>query len=110
MSSPVRVPAAAVVVATHNRAHLLPRLVSALAQGKTVNNPDQQFDGRFGWAPETTEERGFYETYNIAYRRDVLAQANGFDEGWRIDFPAKRSYRAPTWGEDTDLALRAKKA
>src|SRR5207244_3864345 len=48
-----------------------------LAQGKTVIDPDEPVDGLFAWAPETTEERGFYETYNIAYRRKVLAQANG---------------------------------
>lgn len=42
-------------------------------------------------------EQGFYETCNIAYRRDVIERAGGFDEAFR--FP---------YGEDTDLAWRAK--
>jgi hypothetical protein len=46
-----------------------------------------------------SEESGFYETCNIAYRRSVLEQVGGFDEDFRHPF-----------GEDTDLAWRAKAA
>ena len=43
-----------------------------------------------------TRDGGFYETCNMAYRREVLDAVDGFDEGFR--FP---------YGEDTDLAWRA---
>jgi hypothetical protein len=73
-----------------------------LAHGVTVANPGQPRRGIFSRAPTATSERGFYETCNMGYRRDVIAAVDGFDEG----FGARRG--APTWGEDTDLAWRAK--
>jgi GT2 family glycosyltransferase len=72
-----------------------------LVQGRTEADPDQVHL----WAPFTRafpvmrEEYGFYETCNIAYRRDVLEQLGGFDESFRF-----------AYGEDTDLAWRAKAA
>jgi GT2 family glycosyltransferase len=44
-------------------------------------------------------EEGYYETCNVAYRRETLERQGGFDESFR--FP---------YGEDTDLAWRAKHA
>src|SRR4051794_1559353 len=75
-----------------------------IAQGTTRANPHQPMRGIFSRAPSATYERGFYETCNIGYRRDVLASVDGFDERY-----GPRG-GAPVWGEDTDLAWRAKAA
>jgi glycosyltransferase involved in cell wall biosynthesis len=75
-----------------------------IAQGATRANPHQPTQGIFSRAPQATYERGFYETCNIGYRVAALAAVGGFDEG----FGPRRG--APTWGEDTDLAWRAKEA
>jgi GT2 family glycosyltransferase len=61
--------------------------------------------GIFSRAPSATYERGFYETCNIGYRREALASVDGFDESYG---PPRSG--APMWGEDTDLAWRAKAA
>jgi GT2 family glycosyltransferase len=69
-------------------------------QGHTV--PDPAFLDRLGPFSHTIHvqsETGYYETCNMAYRRSVLEQVGGFDETFR--FP---------YGEDTDLAWRAKEA
>lgn len=69
-----------------------------IAQGRTVPDPDQIANrGPFSRSMDVPFEQGFYETCNIAYRRDVIERAGGFDEAFR--FP---------YGEDTDLAWRAK--
>ncbi len=84
-----------------------------IARGATTANPTQHADGWFAWAPETSADRGFYETCNIGYRRAALAMVNGFDEAWRIDDcagPLAARSEAPVWGEDTDLALRVQRA
>jgi glycosyltransferase involved in cell wall biosynthesis len=70
---------------------------ASIVQGRTLPVPDQ----RDRWTPFSrsitrTRDGGFYETCNMAYRRDVVEQAGGFDEDFR--FP---------YGEDTDLAWRA---
>lgn len=71
-----------------------------LAQGRTVPHPAQLHRRRgFYRTIETTAETGFYETCNIAYRREVLERLGGFDERFRLPY-----------GEDTDLAWRAKEA
>jgi glycosyltransferase involved in cell wall biosynthesis len=83
----------------------LPSLVAASAtadivQGRTRPDPDQH--GRLGPFSRTLDiasEDGYYQTCNIAYRRTVLEQLDGFFEQFR--YPA---------GEDTDLAWRAKDA
>src|SRR3954451_14776921 len=75
-----------------------------IAQGTTTANPHQPMRGIFSRAPTATYERGFYETCNIGYRRDVLVSVDGFDERY-----GPRD-GAPVWGEDTDLAWRAKAA
>jgi GT2 family glycosyltransferase len=71
-----------------------------LVQGRTELDPAQDDNrGPFSHFVGVTEESGFYETCNIAYRRAALEQAGGFDEGFRHPF-----------GEDTDLAWRVKAA
>jgi GT2 family glycosyltransferase len=83
-----------------------------IVQGRTMGNPTQQASGYFAWAPEANSERGFYETCNIGYRRDTLASVDGFDEVFLARPGRRGSSRvvAPLWGEDSDLALRAKDA
>jgi len=68
-----------------------------IVQGQTTPVPEQ----RDRWTPfcrsiTRVRDGGFYETCNMAYRRDVLEATDGFDEEFR--FP---------YGEDTDLAWRA---
>ncbi|MBV8980184.1 MAG: glycosyltransferase [Acidimicrobiia bacterium] len=71
-----------------------------VAQGRTVPDPDQLAHRNvFSHTVLNEEEWGFYETCNIAYRRRVLEELGGFDERFRYPF-----------GEDTDLAWRAKAA
>jgi GT2 family glycosyltransferase len=71
-----------------------------LVQGRTVPDPGQLHRRRaFARTIETTAETGFYETCNMAYRRSVLEALGGFDERFRHPY-----------GEDTDLAWRAKEA
>jgi glycosyltransferase involved in cell wall biosynthesis len=81
-----------------------------IAQGKTAANPTQQGTGWFSGAPQNDYERGFYETCNIGYRTETLAAIDGFDErfGARRLRRTRTTYVAPVWGEDTDLAWRAK--
>jgi GT2 family glycosyltransferase len=84
-----------------------------IVQGRTVANPTQPRDGWFAWSPETLGPSGFYETCNIAYRRRLLEQLDGFDEGFYSGPRGAREpgkYTAPAWGDDTDLALRARAA
>ena len=71
-----------------------------LVQGRTVPRPDH-LDRAGPWSrtQAVDGENGFYQTCNIAYRRDVLVAVGGFD-------PAFHGPR--TSGEDTDLAWRAK--
>jgi GT2 family glycosyltransferase len=47
---------------------------------------------------EVLGETGFYETCNIAYRREILERVGGFDEQFGY------------YAEDTDLAWRAKES
>jgi GT2 family glycosyltransferase len=79
-------------------AALAARLADAdLAQGRTLPDPAQELNtGPFSRTLEVTSESGFYQTCNMAYRRDLLEQLGGFDE----EFPDAA-------GEDTDLAWRA---
>jgi GT2 family glycosyltransferase len=86
------------------KADWLARLVAGLdgadlVQGRTTPDPSQS--GRrspFSHTVEVTGE-GYYETCNIAYRRDVLERVGGFDEGFRYPYC-----------EDLDLAWRAKRS
>jgi glycosyltransferase involved in cell wall biosynthesis len=67
-----------------------------LAQGATVPAPDQlSQQGTFSRTLEVLEPTGFFQTCNMAFRREALESVDGFDEAF--DHPA---------GEDTDLALR----
>jgi GT2 family glycosyltransferase len=69
-----------------------------LVQGQTLPNPDHaEMKGPFSRTIHIDWEMGYYETCNMAYRRDLLERLGGFDEGYRYPF-----------GEDTDLAWRAK--
>src|SRR5438067_1641281 len=69
-----------------------------LVQGRTLPDPAHADRvGPFSRSVETIDEWGFYETCNVAYRREALARVGGFDEGFRRPF-----------GEDTDLAWRVK--
>jgi glycosyltransferase involved in cell wall biosynthesis len=71
-----------------------------LVQGRTIPRPDHADRlGPWSRTMNVESENGFYQTCNIAYRRDVLEQVGGFHPG----FP----YAA---AEDTELAWRAKEA
>ncbi len=71
-----------------------------LAQGRTIPDPlELEQTGPFSRSLSIATEDGFYQTCNVAYRRQTLEAAGGFDESFR--FPA---------GEDTDLAWRARAA
>lgn len=71
-----------------------------VAQGATSPDPAQSARvGPFSRTMEVTAETGYYQTCNVAYRRDCLERLGGFDERFR---------RAA--GEDTDLAWRARAA
>jgi glycosyltransferase involved in cell wall biosynthesis len=78
---------------------LLGRLGEAdMVQGRTVGDPAKtEGRGPFSRTQWVHSEAGFYETCNMVYRRKLLEDLGGFDEGFR------RPY-----GEDTDLAWRAK--
>ena len=71
-----------------------------IVQGHTAPNPAHEFRrGPFSHTIWVFFEEGYYETCNIAYRREVLERLGGFDQTFR------RAY-----GEDIDLAWRAKEA
>ncbi len=98
-----------------------------IAQGRTIPDPTQAANhGPFSRTMSVEFEEGYYETCNVAYRRRVLEQEKGFDEAFRRLSGAtrrgssaergsgRRAGRAPArtgpaYGEDTDLAWRAKK-
>lgn len=83
-----------------------------VAQGRTEPNPHQAMLGWFSRAPQNDHERGFYETCNMGYRAETLEAVGGFDErfGARRPWCGGDRYMSPRWGEDTDLAWRAKEA
>lgn len=69
-----------------------------VVQGRTIPDPAQREAlGPFSRTLDIAGEDGFYQTCNIAYRREILQRLDGFHEQFR--FPA---------GEDTDLAWRAR--
>ena len=71
-----------------------------LVQGKTLPDPEQETNrGPFSHTLNVVWEHGWYETCNMGYRRDVLDRVEGFDESFRY-----------AYGEDTDLAWRAKRS
>jgi glycosyltransferase involved in cell wall biosynthesis len=71
-----------------------------IVQGHTVPNPAHAFRrGPFSHTIWVFFEEGYYETCNIAYRREVLERLGGFNQTFR------RAY-----GEDIDLAWRAKES
>jgi glycosyltransferase involved in cell wall biosynthesis len=80
-------------------AGLVSGLTSAgIAQGRTIPDPEQvDHAGPFSRSMLVDHEDGFYQTCNVAYRRELLELNGGFEESFR--FPA---------GEDTDLAWRVK--
>jgi glycosyltransferase involved in cell wall biosynthesis len=84
---------------------------TALVQGRTTADPDQQLLplSRTQFGPV---ESGLYETCNIAYAAGPLAAAGGFDESFADEVETvlgPRFGRYP-FGEDTDLAWRVKRA
>ena len=80
------------------RAHLAAVATGAeVVQGRTMPVPAQKHRSRpFSRSIQRERDGGFYETCNMAYRREVLEEVGGFDETFRFPF-----------GEDTDLAWRA---
>jgi len=89
------------VPAPHWLAALVSGLATAdLAQGRTLPDPEQLAgSGPFSRTLRIEREDGFYQTCNLAYRREILQLTGGFDEEFR--HPA---------GEDTELAWRALEA
>lgn len=70
-------------------------------QGRTEPDPDEaHLLIGLARSVEITGPTPWYETCNIAYPRALLELVDGFDE----------SFGLPPWGEDTDLALRARRA
>jgi glycosyltransferase involved in cell wall biosynthesis len=70
-----------------------------LVQGHTRPNPEQEGNwGPFSRSILAEFEEGYYETCNMAYRKELLEQLDGFDGTFRYPF-----------GEDMDLAWRAKR-
>lgn len=93
----------------------LRRLIADLAvadvvQGRTVPDPDQMIHrNAFSHTIYAEGEWGFYEACNMGYRRTVLEAQGGFDEAIQYAMFGARS-TGPIFGEDTDLAWRAKRA
>ncbi|MCU1450960.1 MAG: glycosyl transferase family 2, partial [Acidimicrobiales bacterium] len=80
-----------------------------VVQGRTLPDP-AQVDGRpFSYTIEVTGEWGYYEACNIGYRRDLLERLGGFDESFRYERESADG-AGPIYGEDIDLAWRAKDA
>lgn len=76
-----------------------------IVQGVTRPDPAQiPGHGAFSQTVRVNGDEGWYETCNIAYRRELLERLGGFDERFGS---ASRGGRPP-YGEDTDLAWRAK--
>ena len=70
-----------------------------VVQGRTLPRPDQaDRDGPWARTLQVESEQGYYQTANIAYRRDCLQAVDGFDD------------RLARVGEDTDLAWRVREA
>lgn len=76
-----------------------------VVQGRTVADPSVPSWGWLDHTVEVFEERGFYETCNIAYQRRHLELAGGFDETFR----SGSNRGGPIFGEDTDLGWRIRK-
>lgn len=69
-----------------------------VVQGRTEpNHAHRPQRGPFSRTQGIRAERGFYETCNMGYRRDVLERTGGFDLSFHFG------------GEDTDLGWRARK-
>jgi glycosyltransferase involved in cell wall biosynthesis len=80
-----------------------------VVQGRTLPDP-AQLDGRpFSYTIRVAGEWGYYEACNIGYRRDLLERLDGFDESFRYDREPPAG-TGPIYGEDIDLAWRAKDA
>lgn len=83
----------------------LERLLAArgpetILQGRTEPDPDErELLHGFARSMNVTEYDSWAPTCNIGYPRELLERCGGFDEQFRT-----------AWGEDTDLALRAKAA
>ena len=76
-----------------------------IVQGPTLPLPEQAAGrGPFAVFVWIDRDYGRYETCNIAYRRDLLEQLDGFDESFGT------VGGAPVWGEDVDLGWRAREA
>jgi GT2 family glycosyltransferase len=69
-------------------------------QGTTVPIPDELPKlGPFAYTYDIREPTGDFPTCNMLYPRELIERLDGFDEG---------AFRG--WGEDTDLACRARRA
>jgi len=79
-----------------------------IVQGRTIPNPAQLATaGPFSRIVAVDEPNWRFETCNVAYRRDVLVKVGGFDESFAYA-SIRRGRRGPIFGEDVDLAWRAR--
>lgn len=68
-----------------------------IVEGRTLPDPQgAPSRGPFSHTVDVARFSDHYQTCNVAYRRTVLEQCGGFDEGFRYPY-----------GEDVDLGLRA---
>jgi glycosyltransferase involved in cell wall biosynthesis len=90
-----------------------------LVQGQTIPIPElEPGRGPFSRSVWVEEEQGRYETCNVGYRRAVLEDLGGFDEQFGSNAPRLPALpdrdawgtARPTFGEDMDLAWRAKES
>lgn len=79
-----------------------------IVQGRTEPDPEHLSEhGPFGRTMRVPREEGYYETCNIAYRREWLERLSGLDESFRIAEDVDLAWRAIAAGASTAFAYEA---